>query len=171
MIKRVALAVVSLSARAHVHSAPASFGAAAQASTSTGAATTVDWGPNHDGWHVHVTNDTRYVAQVSREPFDNVSHAPSQILPFTAVTNIRGVKSIFGGPANMHIRYKFSGTEDATGIPVDIAVFIRSDAFGGVSATCRVERLFRPGTPKGYHCSVGTAVSNKPITARFYTAP
>jgi len=168
MIKRIVHAVVSLAAGALVLAAPAPFGAAAQASTSTGAATTVDWGPNHDGWHVHVTNETRYVAQLSPEPFDNVFHAPSQIRPFTTANNIRGMKSIFGGPANMHVRYKLSGTEDSTGIPVDIAVFIRSDSFGGVSATCRVERLFGL-TPKGYHCAVGTAVSNKPITARYYT--
>jgi hypothetical protein len=167
MIKRVVLAVVSLAAGALVLAAPA-FGAAAQASTSTSAATTVDWGPNHDGWHVHVTNDTRFVAQVSREPFDNVFHAPPQILPFTTATDIRGVKSIFGGPANMHVRYKLSGTQDSTGIPVDVAVFIRSDSSGRVSATCSVERLLGL-KPKGYHCAVGPAVSNRPITMRFYT--
>jgi len=169
MIKRVALAVISVAAGALALAAPASFAAAAQASTTSSAAPAVDWGPNHDGWHVHLTNDTRFVAQNISVPFDNVFHAPAQIQPGATARDIRGVKSAFGGPANMHVTYKLSGSQDSSGIPVEVIVYVRSDAFGGVSATCKVQRPLKL-QPKGYHCSVGPAVSNKPITARVYTS-
>lgn len=170
MIKRVVLAVVSLAAGALVLAAPASFGAAAQASTSTGAAPAVDWGPNHDGWHVHLTNDTRYVALNIRELFDNVSHVPKQIPPFTTATDIRGVKSLFGGPANMHVRYKLDGTQGGPlNIPVQITVFIRSDSSGKVSVSCDIERPLQTGRPKGFGCLFGHVVSNRPIPVRVFT--
>ena len=168
MIKRVVLAVVSLAAGALVLAAPASFGAAAQAATSTGAATAVDWGPNHDGWHVHVNNATRYVALYIPEALDNVYRAPKQIPPFTKTTDIRGRASIFGGPADMNVVYKLSGSQDSAGGTVHMTVFIRSDAFGKVSAWCLVQGKF-VWPPEGYYCALAPVASNMPITVTFYT--
>jgi hypothetical protein len=150
-IKRAAHTAVALGAgvvallTTLVFSAPASFGAVTSASADRAPA--VDWGPNHDGWHVEIVNDSSSLLYYSAAPFNNVHFAPATIAAGD-FSWVRGVKSIFGGPANMDVLYHRNSPA------LSFHVFIRSDASGHVTTSCDAI---------GGVCTVTTAGSNKPI--------
>jgi len=156
--------------------ASASSGAAAQASTQVGAAPAAPasfWGPNANGWHLHIINDTRYVLQYDAGIGNNVSYSPKQIPAGARETGIRGKASVFGGPANMDAFYTLIGS--ATGgdrLAVRVNPTIRATFGGQVTATCPIARVFIPFPipVPGFHCTVLTAVRNLPVTVRIYTS-
>ena len=160
MIKRAALAVASLGVATAVltpglaHAATASPGVDASVSASSaagpgGVRPQADWGPNYNGWHVHIFNNTPQTLTYVHTVGDNVYHANHTIAPFSRDLGTRGVKSLFAGPANMHVGYRI-GNGRVVGV-----VWIRSFPNGSVHVQCN---------DTDFRCVVDKAVSNEPVS-------
>lgn len=170
------MGMAALLTSALVPATSASFGAAAQASTQIGAAPAAPasfWGPNANGWHLHIINDTRYVMEYNPEIGNNVYYSPKEIRPGVHEIGIRGRASVFGGPANMHAFYTLIGSQTSPdGLAVRVVPTIRATFGGQVTVTCPIARVFIPipHPAPGFHCQVLMAVRNVPVTVRVYTS-
>jgi hypothetical protein len=159
-----------------VPAASASSGAAAQASTQIDAAPAGPasiWGPNANGWHLHIINDTRYRLEYNAGIGNNVYYSPKEIPAGARETGIRGRASIVGGPANMDAFYTLIGSATSPdGLAVRVNPTIKATFDGRVTATCPIARIFIPfpHPVPGFHCTVITAVRNLPVTVRIYTS-
>ncbi len=144
-----------------------------QAPTAQGRqASGVDWGVNRDGWQLTITNGrSDFLLRGIQEPFDNIASAPNGIAPGSEAV-IRGTRSIFGGPANMNIRYQayryVAGRRENVG---GLWVRISSDyGSGGCPPIIRCEpnlKLTVTCDQSGeVRCMVVQAVLNKPVLVR-----
>jgi hypothetical protein len=118
----------------------------------------VDWGPNSTGWNVTIINDSSRSWAYSSSAVNNVSYAPPNIPSGTTDTGIRGKESLFGGPANMDIRYTWGGFG-----PTDpyqyFHIYIRSTSGGDVSVSC-------DSWPEPEKCVMARPFPNQPVEAR-----
>lgn len=95
--------------------------------------TSSKWGVNDKGWNLTIVNDTPARLLTAYTALSNVATADPEIPRWTTNRSVRGVESIFGGPANMDIMLNLADGSNVAW------VLIRSDAISNVPAvSCRV---------------------------------